>query len=187
MTTLRTDGIAIKRPGSLTRPILDELAENLLRFLGRPHGLALDSWMRGKFSRTYHGGRPVTDRTIHRAYARCGPWAGLAVWFDLLWELPANSRILSLGFAVAVAVWTLGEMLSLPLTNAVAGHRAPPGQSGAYMGAYTLAFSAAFVLGPTTGTAVFQAFGGEAHARQHRQQCGHDHLAERGLGHDIDA
>jgi len=66
-------------------------------------------------------------------------------------------------WAVAtVAVWTLGEMLSLPLTNAVAGHRAPTGQSGAYMGAYTLAFSTAFVLGPTTGTAVFQAFGGDA-------------------------
>jgi predicted MFS family arabinose efflux permease len=66
-------------------------------------------------------------------------------------------------YAVAtVAVWTLGEMLSLPLTNSVAGHRAPAGLSGAYMGAYTLAFSAALVLGPTTGTAVFQAFGGDA-------------------------
>jgi MFS family permease len=53
-------------------------------------------------------------------------------------------------------------MLSLPLTNAVAGHRAPAGLSGAYMGAYTLAFSAALVFGPTTGTAVFQAFGGDA-------------------------
>jgi predicted MFS family arabinose efflux permease len=63
---------------------------------------------------------------------------------------------------VTVAVWTLGEMLSLPLTNAVAGHRAPAGVSGAYMGAYTLAFSTAFVLGPTTGTAIFQAFGGDA-------------------------
>jgi predicted MFS family arabinose efflux permease len=30
------------------------------------------------------------------------------------------------------------------------------------MGAYTLAFSTALVLGPTTGTAVFQAFGGDA-------------------------
>jgi predicted MFS family arabinose efflux permease len=63
---------------------------------------------------------------------------------------------------VTVAVWTLGEMLSLPLTNAVAGHRAPAGLSGAYMGTYTLAFSTALVLGPTTGTAVFQAFGGDA-------------------------
>jgi predicted MFS family arabinose efflux permease len=68
-----------------------------------------------------------------------------------------------IAWAVAtVGVWTLGEMLSLPLTNAVAGHRAPAGLSGAYMGAYTLAFSAALVFGPTTGTAVFQAFGGDA-------------------------
>ena len=85
----------------------------------------------------------------------------------------AGTVLLGLGFAATpfgrgtayavatVAVWTLGEMLSLPLTNAVAGHRAPAGLSGAYMGAYTLAFSAALVLGPTTGTAVFQAFGGD--------------------------
>lgn len=76
-------------PEALRRAMLDlpgvgpYVAENLLRFLGRPHGLALDSWMRAKFSRMYHGGRPVTDRTIRRAYARCGAWAGLAVWFDL--------------------------------------------------------------------------------------------------------
>ena len=84
-----------------------------------------------------------------------------------------GTALLGLGFAATplgrgaayafatVAVWTLGEMLSLPLTNAVAGHRAPASQSGAYMGAYTLAFSIALVLGPTTGTAVFQAFGGD--------------------------
>ncbi len=59
------------------------VAENLLKLAGRPDGLALDSWMRAKYARVHHGGRRVTDRTIGRAYARLGPWAGLAAWFDL--------------------------------------------------------------------------------------------------------
>ncbi len=59
------------------------VAESLLKLIGRPSGLALDSWMRGKYARLYHGGRRVTDRTIARRYARFGSWAGLAVWCDL--------------------------------------------------------------------------------------------------------
>jgi N-glycosylase/DNA lyase len=59
------------------------VAENLLRFIGRPHGLGLDSAVRGWYYRRYHGGRRVTDRTIARRYARLGAWAGLAVWCDM--------------------------------------------------------------------------------------------------------
>jgi N-glycosylase/DNA lyase len=59
------------------------VAENLLKMVGRPEGLALDSWMRKKYSETYHGGRPVTDRTIARRYRGYGSWAGLAIWCDL--------------------------------------------------------------------------------------------------------
>ncbi len=62
------------------------VAENLLKMIGRPDGLALDSWMRGQYARKYHGGRAVTDRTIARRYARMGRWAGLAVWLDLTRE-----------------------------------------------------------------------------------------------------
>jgi N-glycosylase/DNA lyase len=65
------------------------VAENMLRFLGRPDGLGLDSWLRSEFYRMHHGGRRVTDRTIARRYARFGNWAGLALfcemtrgWFD---------------------------------------------------------------------------------------------------------
>jgi 3-methyladenine DNA glycosylase/8-oxoguanine DNA glycosylase len=59
------------------------VAENLLKFIGRPQGLALDSWVRAKYSRLHHGGRKVTDRTIHRSTARLGAWAGLALWFEM--------------------------------------------------------------------------------------------------------
>ena len=59
------------------------VAENLLKFLGRPSGLALDSWMRAEYSRIHHDGRPVTDRTIARRHAKLGDWAGLALWIEL--------------------------------------------------------------------------------------------------------
>jgi 3-methyladenine DNA glycosylase/8-oxoguanine DNA glycosylase len=67
------------------------VAENLLKFLGKPDGLALDSAIRAGYFERYHAGRRVTDRTIARSVARLGRWAGLALWFDLWreWEPPA--------------------------------------------------------------------------------------------------
>jgi N-glycosylase/DNA lyase len=59
------------------------VAENLLRLGGRPDGPALDSWLRAKYARVYHGGRSVRDRTIARRYARFGAFAGLALWCDM--------------------------------------------------------------------------------------------------------
>lgn len=59
------------------------VAENMLRLAGRPDGLALDSWLRTKYARVHHAGRPVGDRTIARRYARFGTWAGLVVWCDM--------------------------------------------------------------------------------------------------------
>lgn len=75
--------------------------------------------------------------------------------------------LLVLGHSVLIAVlstlvWTLGEMLSLPMTNAVAAERAGRGAAGRYMGAYTLAFSTAFVLAPILGGWTYQRHGGDA-------------------------
>lgn len=64
--------------------------------------------------------------------------------------------------AVTVVVWTLGEMLALPLTNAAVAHRADPASRGRYMGAYTASFSAAFVVAPAAGAAVYQYLGATA-------------------------
>jgi predicted MFS family arabinose efflux permease len=61
---------------------------------------------------------------------------------------------------IATLVWTLGEMLALPMSNAVVASRAPLRRTGAYMGAYTVAFSLAFVAAPVIGTAVFSRWGG---------------------------
>ena len=76
-------------PGELRRQLLElpgvgpYVAENMLKLLGRPDGLALDSWLRAKYAQVYHGGRTVTDRTIARRYARMGEWGGLALWCDM--------------------------------------------------------------------------------------------------------
>ena len=59
------------------------VAENLLKFVGKPDGLALDSAIRAEYSERYHGGRKIKDRTIEKRVATLGRWAGLALWFDL--------------------------------------------------------------------------------------------------------
>lgn len=62
-------------------------------------------------------------------------------------------------YAVAVlsmVILTVGEMLALPIANVIVAERAGRTETGRYMGAYTLAFSTAFVLGPVAGSAVFE-------------------------------
>jgi len=74
--------------------------------------------------------------------------------------LAAMSLGRSLPFvALTIALWTFGEMLSLPLINAVVADRAAPGTRGRYMGIYTMAFSLAFMFAPAFGTFVYQGFG----------------------------
>ena len=81
--------VGVQHPGQLRRQLLElpgvgpYVAENMLKLLGRPDGLALDSWLRAKYARVYHGGRSVTDRTIARRYARMGEWGGLALWCEM--------------------------------------------------------------------------------------------------------
>jgi N-glycosylase/DNA lyase len=70
------------------------VAENLLKFLGKPDGLALDSAIRAGYAEKYHGGRKIKDRTIARRVAPLGRWAGLALWFDL-WRAWAEEFIAS--------------------------------------------------------------------------------------------
>jgi predicted MFS family arabinose efflux permease len=66
-------------------------------------------------------------------------------------------------FAVAaMVILTIGEMLAMPISNTVVAERAGRGQTGRYMGIYTLAFSTAFVIGPVAGTAVYERLGPDA-------------------------
>ena len=77
----------------------------------------------------------------------------------LLALLPLGSSIA--WAALSTAVWTLGEMLVLPLTNTVVAERAAAGRQGSYMGLYTMAYSVAFVIAPLGGTWVYERLGSE--------------------------
>ena len=69
------------------------------------------------------------------------------------------------GFAFAaltVAVWTVGEMLSMPLVAALIAGRADDAARGRYMGMLSFVFSLAFIIAPAAGTAVYGRFGGRA-------------------------
>jgi predicted MFS family arabinose efflux permease len=98
----------------------------------------------------------LVRRLERRDPLRVSAWGGLLIGVGM--------GLLPLGppafFAVlSVATWTLGEMLCLPMTNVTAANRAPEGGTGRYLGAYTVAFSSALVLGPLAGTAVYERLG----------------------------
>jgi predicted MFS family arabinose efflux permease len=64
--------------------------------------------------------------------------------------------------ALTVAVWTTGEMLSMPLLGSMIAIRAGPGSQGRYMGLFTFSFSLSMILGPMIGTAVYGKYGPDA-------------------------
>jgi predicted MFS family arabinose efflux permease len=73
--------------------------------------------------------------------------------------------LLSLGASVpaaaaALAVFTAGEMIAMPMINAAAAERGPASRSGSYLGAYTVAFSVGWVVAPSAGMGIYAAGGG---------------------------
>lgn len=73
----------LKREMKRVKGVGDYAAENLLKLVGRYDVLALDSWVRPKFSRTRNRGRACDDKKIARFYSRFGNWRGLALWCDM--------------------------------------------------------------------------------------------------------
>jgi MFS family permease len=57
--------------------------------------------------------------------------------------------------ALAVVVWTLGEISFMPVAGAYVADVAPVRLRGRYQGAWGSSFGVAFVLGPAIGTAVY--------------------------------
>jgi predicted MFS family arabinose efflux permease len=74
--------------------------------------------------------------------------------------MPLGRGFLYAGFTVAV--WTFGEILSMPLLSALIARRASPETRGRYMGFFSFAFSLAFIVGPASGAAVYGHLGSEA-------------------------
>jgi 3-methyladenine DNA glycosylase/8-oxoguanine DNA glycosylase len=73
----------LKREMKRVKGVGDYAAENILKLVGRYDGLALDSWVRGKFARMHNGARKTPDKKIERYYSRFAEWRGLALWCDM--------------------------------------------------------------------------------------------------------
>ncbi len=73
--------------------------------------------------------------------------------------MPVGRGFLYAGFTVAV--WTMGEMLTIPTLSSFVAGRAGEGQQGRYQGFFSIAFSLATILGPLIGTRTYERFGPE--------------------------
>lgn len=60
--------------------------------------------------------------------------------------------------ALAVIIWTLGEIAYMPVAGAYVADVAPEHMRGRYQGAWGSTFGVAFVLGPTLGLAFYSVF-----------------------------
>jgi MFS family permease len=65
----------------------------------------------------------------------------------------------TVGVAVSVVVWTFGEMIFLPTAAAHIASEAPEGRRGQYLGAYSMTYSVALMIGPWAGAVALDRFG----------------------------
>lgn len=84
--------------------------------------------------------------------------------------IAAGALLTGLGFAITplgrgffyaaltVAVWTCGEMLSLPLLTAEVANRSSAANRGRHMGWFGVSFSLAWMIGPIAGSAIYARF-----------------------------
>lgn len=63
------------------------------------------------------------------------------------------------GAALAVTVWTFGEMVLFPTSSAYVAEISPPGRQGAYMSLYLMSFNLAFIVAPAAGVHLRENYG----------------------------
>lgn len=61
--------------------------------------------------------------------------------------------------ALTIIIWTFGEMILFPASNAFVSEIAPEMRRGEYMGFYQMVFSLAWAFGPWMGTKIFEQYG----------------------------
>ena len=64
--------------------------------------------------------------------------------------------------ALTVAVWTCGEMLSMPLLTTEISNRSSDHNRGRHMGLLAVSFSLAFMIGPLAGAKIYERFSPQA-------------------------
>ncbi|MBN2369360.1 MAG: MFS transporter [Vicinamibacteria bacterium] len=61
-----------------------------------------------------------------------------------------------------VVVWTMGEILALPMLMTIVSARADESTQGEYQGVSSLGFATAWVIGPSLGMGIYDRFGSDA-------------------------
>ena len=88
--TSSLDSASLKREIMRVRGVGDYAADHILKLLGRYDFLALDSWLRRRFSQIHGNGETTSDREIEEYYAPFGRWKGLVLWLDMVKERLIN-------------------------------------------------------------------------------------------------
>ena len=99
---------------------------------------------------------PLNFYTAHWSFRRALPLGCFLI------GLGFGSLMLADGFwpvLGTVFIWSVGEMMFLPVSAAYVAQLAPQKRHGQYMGFYTMAFSIAFTVGPWLGTAIMEKYG----------------------------
>ncbi len=63
-------------------------------------------------------------------------------------------------YALAVMVWTMGEMMGSPLSSAIVSDLAPQRFRARYMGVFTMSFSSSMIVGAPLGGLILRELGG---------------------------
>ena len=97
------------------------------------------------------------------------PLTGWSQRYRPQYAMAAGYLLLGLGFSLnaapgglamlffAMTIFTLGEMISSPVSSAYVAHLAPASMRGRYMGTLALAWSSASMIGPPVGMQLFSA------------------------------
>lgn len=64
-----------------------------------------------------------------------------------------------ISIAITIVIWTIGEMIILPISAVYISNIAPEKNRGAYMGFYQMVFNFAFTAGPWFGMIIFESYG----------------------------
>ncbi|MFL5263741.1 MAG: MFS transporter, partial [Anaeromyxobacteraceae bacterium] len=99
-----------------------------------------------------------------RVFARRDPGNVLAVAAVLSgagWGMNALARSTG-GFALAIVVWTVGEIANNPTGATLVAELAPAHLRGRYQGAYGMSWALASAIGPAAGAAALGAWGSSA-------------------------
>ena len=97
----------------------------------------------------------LEGRPLLRVFGRGAILLGLG--FGLL---PLDCSLVFLLFTVVL--WTWGEMVTLPFSNALVARRAGESKTGEYMGLYAATFAAALLVAPPAGLWFYDFFGAPA-------------------------